>query len=153
MADASGKKILAPDLEEECYGLWAVHDWSYERISKWLKDKHQFDGSREWVRRLIDRLKLSKAGVAGDDADPADLDDEAQLVRVQCDAYKEARAKLRRGDTSGWAAAARVHLQVVLTRKKLREPGPGLGDGQEAVMDVGLKVPMFGVSGVTNGRS
>ena len=151
--ETPGKKVLPPDLEEDVYGLWAVYDWSYEKISKWLAEKHQFTASREWVRRLIDRMKLAKGGVAADDADPGELDDDQQLVRVQHDAYREARSKLRRGDTSGWAVAARVHLQVVLTRKKLREPGPAAGDAQEPVQDVGLRLPMFGAGVVINGRS
>lgn len=150
MARDTTKKALSAELEEEVYQLWAVQDWSFERISGWLEEKHQFTASREWVRRLIDRLRLAKGGVPDESAEPESLDEDQQLHRLQCDAFKEARRLLRRGETAGWSNAAKVHIQAILARKKLREePGAGAADpaGPPSLL---MDLPGVGVSNAKN---
>lgn len=142
------KKIIPAPLRDEIYRFWSEEDWSYQKLSDWLRDKHQIEVSREWVRRLIEREKEARVlGMAPVATMPEDLDDDQQGLRIQHEIFRAFNVAKRQGDVNGALNAARVWTQVVMTRKKLREPGPAAGEvPEESVQIPAVRAPMFKVS-------
>lgn len=133
-----GKKSIPDHLAQESYRLWADQKWSPQRIADWLLKEHGHEVSREWVRRLLEGMRGAE-GEAIPEGEPEDLSEDQQLLKLQCSAYRDAMAKARRGDTNAFATAAKIHIQAVLARKRLREePGAGAGvaDPPSLLMDL-----------------